>query len=542
MRTYPSMLRRMVAASLVLSLAAAQTRAADLPPADVVQMSAGRLHPLLVHFPIALLVVAGTVEFTRWVFRRKEPSPLVFGCLVFGALGAAAAAGSGWLYALHEHPGRSVEELVEWHRWTGVVTASAALLCIPVALARRQAEGGFVVFAYRFLFTVAVVGAGGAGHLGGDLMYGEGFVTEPLADHYGWVAEDEPAPRVPVEPVTTPVDDEPAAAEVVHTSPEFTADILPLFEARCFECHGERKQKGKLRLDAAEFVWGDDPARWEIVPGDSAASSVYERISLPADDIDIMPPEGQPLSAEEIALVKAWIDGGARWDGAEVPAVAAPVVPEPGSGGGGGGGAARVDLRGLPDRSTVAPARTASELAALTESLQALRARGARAMASSAADHTVEVDLSLAADVSDADLALLAPTAPALVWLNLARTAITDAGARQLAGLSRLETLRLDGTSLGDAALASLHDLQRLQTLNLVGTSVSDDGLVALHDLAGLRRVFLCGSAVTPEGAARLRAARPDLHVDLGAGLLAAVDAARAEEGSAGFDAAGSDG
>lgn len=591
--------RSAAAVGLALLTVSASALANDLPPSEVLETAAGRVHPLVVHFPIALLVVAGVVELTRFVFRRKEPSPLVFGCLVFGALGAAASAGSGWLYALHEHPGRSVEDLVEWHRWTGVVTAAAALLAIPLHLMRRKAEGGFVVFAYRLLFCVAVVGAGGAGHLGGELMYGDGYVTEPLAEHYGWGAEDAGDDGAVADPGTTAatpaggdamtslpagtvvaVDsdgsvsiDSPAGAGSlgVSAAPEFTADVLPIFEARCFECHGERKQKGKLRLDAAEHVWGPKRSRWSVIPGDSAASSVYQRIILPADDLDIMPAEGDPLTADEIAVVKAWIDGGARWDGADVPAVAGDAAgTAPAAGAGGSTDApndaptndddasddaanddtAEPDEFGSADdgagdhgadRHAALPAQAPllsaplddAALVAVHGALVPLQTRGARAMATSEATQAVEVDLSLAADVTDADLALLAPTAPALVWLSLARTAVGDGGMRHLAGLTELRTLRLDGTAVGDAGLAELGALQRLEVLNLVGTAVGDDGLAALHDLAGLERVYLWGSAVTAEGAAALRAARPDLHVDTGADLeqaLAALDAAAADE------------
>jgi len=359
---------RLPVAALVLLAAAGRAAAAELPPLEVVEASAGRVHPMLVHFPIALLLVAGVVELFRFVTRREQPSALAFGCLVFGALGAAAAAGSGWLYAEHDPPGRRVAELLEWHRWTAVVCAAAALLAIPAALLRRGAEGGARVWIYRVLISVAVVGAGGAGHLGGELVYGEGYALEPLADHYDWGEtgadeardEDVPDPDARLDDALAgddtgdagapdpddllggalaglgdgppdadaPVDD--ASRDAVDGVPaepvtlEFVAHVQPILEARCFGCHGPEKQKGRLRLDRPEEIWGDDAEDWVVVPGDAAASAVYERITLPPDDIDVMPPEdeGEPLTAEQIALIGAWIEGGARWDGVEVPAPA----------------------------------------------------------------------------------------------------------------------------------------------------------------------------------------------------------------------------
>ena len=92
-------------------------------------------------------------------------------------------------------------------------------------------------------------------------------------------------------------------------SVEFKRDILPIFEARCFECHGEEKDKGDLRLDSpGAFVRKGMPL--VFTPGDSNDSLIMEMITLPLGDEDRMPSEGDPLSAEQIATIKTWIDEG----------------------------------------------------------------------------------------------------------------------------------------------------------------------------------------------------------------------------------------
>ncbi|HWN95470.1 MAG TPA: PSD1 and planctomycete cytochrome C domain-containing protein [Methylomirabilota bacterium] len=94
---------------------------------------------------------------------------------------------------------------------------------------------------------------------------------------------------------------------------DFKRDIQPILEQRCYECHGEQKQKSGLRLDrkAAAFSVGDSgqPA---ILPSQSAASPLILRITSKDPD-EVMPPKGEALSEAQVALLRQWIDQGAVW-------------------------------------------------------------------------------------------------------------------------------------------------------------------------------------------------------------------------------------
>ena len=93
---------------------------------------------------------------------------------------------------------------------------------------------------------------------------------------------------------------------------EYEADILPIFEARCGNCHLEGSSKGGIAFDL-DKVGRDIGSGKKISPGDPEGSDLLEVISLPDDDNDKMPPEGKgrPLSSAEIAKVKEWIEAGA---------------------------------------------------------------------------------------------------------------------------------------------------------------------------------------------------------------------------------------
>ena len=98
----------------------------------------------------------------------------------------------------------------------------------------------------------------------------------------------------------------------VLLSADFDREIRPLLQKHCIECHGEKKQKGELRLDAKvhAFKGGHDgPA---IVVGKAEASPIFQRVTS-TDEDEKMPPKGDGLNPDEIALLKSWIDAGATW-------------------------------------------------------------------------------------------------------------------------------------------------------------------------------------------------------------------------------------
>ncbi len=117
--------------------------------------------------------------------------------------------------------------------------------------------------------------------------------------------------------------DEPGAATRQPTSPspsvDFVRDIQPILRDHCYECHAGTTAEGGLNLGikAKAFQGGDSEGA--IVAGKSKESLLIQLVSG-ADEERLMPPEGnQRLTAEQLSLLRAWIDQGARWpDGADV--------------------------------------------------------------------------------------------------------------------------------------------------------------------------------------------------------------------------------
>ena len=107
------------------------------------------------------------------------------------------------------------------------------------------------------------------------------------------------------------------ALAVAKGAVDFEAEVLPILEDHCIDCHGDEKQKSALRLDTAlGLLRGGESGEALLVGGKSAESYLFKRVST-AVAKDAMPPKGERLSAEQVAVLQRWIDEGAAVPGAE---------------------------------------------------------------------------------------------------------------------------------------------------------------------------------------------------------------------------------
>ena len=306
--------------------------------------------------------------------------------------------------------------------------------------------------------------------------------------------------------------------------------VQPILNAKCTNCHGEEKQKGKLRLDSLEEVLkGSDGEN--VIPGKVEDSLMTLRITLPKDDDEVMPPEDEPqLTKEEIEVIKFWVQSGARGDakigdlkpsGAAAEAIKLVLAHPP-------KGAAEEKPAEKPKE--IDPAR----LKIAQETIGQVEKTGASLMA--IAQDTPQLRfsaLNVAKDFGDENLKMLKPVAGEILWMDLARTQVTDAGLSQLEDMKNLTRLHLENTRIGDAGLDHLKGLANLEYLNLYGAQVTDAGIQKLAGLKNLKKIYLWQSKVTEEGAKKLAAQIPGLDVNTGwkePTTVAAVTPAKKEE------------
>ena len=307
-----------------------------------------------------------------------------------------------------------------------------------------------------------------ASHFGGSLTHGSDYLTaympEPLRSIAGIPPREEAKPIV-----LENVDEAQLYSDIIH----------PILDAKCISCHNPNKSKGDLILSTEEDIVAGGESGSVFVAGDAADSELYRRLMLPTDHDDHMPPSGRkPLSDDHIRLIGWWIDNGAPFENATVAQIGTDD-----------------DVRGILDRmaSEAQEAAFALEVpAADPADIQALADMGVLIMPLSQETNLLQATfLNVSDTFSDDDLALLEPLAEQMAWLNLGRSAVTDAGMVHIKALKNLSKLHLEKTAVTDDGLAHLSELERLEYLNLYGTQVTDNGLEHLKSLSNLSALYL---------------------------------------------------
>ena len=93
---------------------------------------------------------------------------------------------------------------------------------------------------------------------------------------------------------------------------DFRRDVEPILRANCYQCHGAKKASAQLRLDGKELAMKGGISGAVIIPGNSKDSRLMKRV-LGEGDETRMPLGGFPLKANQIELIRKWIDQGAIW-------------------------------------------------------------------------------------------------------------------------------------------------------------------------------------------------------------------------------------
>ncbi len=457
---------------------------------------AGRFHPLLVHFPIALLLLAALLRLIEgrptWFDSRGESSNrwsrLV---LALGAATAVASATTGWLLG---NGGGYAGDSFMWHQRLGIAVAVAAALAFAVGYAPGRQSRRLETM----LLATAVALMLAAGHLGATLTHGEGYLTgyaPPMLKRF-------------LGSVSGPG----TGARLAGRAPDgilLYADLVaPVLEKQCVSCHGPTKVKGDLRLDTAGGITKGGHDGPVIAAGRLESSELLRRIFLPRSHEDAMPPRGHPpLSPADAALIRWWVATGARFDltleDAEIASEVLPVIEA---------------LAGpIEHGGPTLPALAVPE--APTEAVAAVRAEGFSVVRIADGKPFLHVHSTNATtSITDASLKVLGRIGPQVLWLDLGGTSVSDRGLAEIARLPNLTRLHLQHTQTGDEGVALLAGLQRLEYLNLYRTAVTDEGLGPLTSLKRLRALYVWETGVTPAGISRLQAALPRLTIETGVG------------------------
>ncbi|QMU28603.1 c-type cytochrome domain-containing protein [Adhaeribacter radiodurans] len=435
----------------------------------------GRLHPLIVHLPIGILMLAIAlqllVNFAKYA-RFREFLPLLwFAGFISGVMACLAG------FMLKQDGGYD-EEAVDLHQFLGI---ALTLLTGFVFLIQSQRFPQKLLVPGVLLATLFLIGTG---HYGGNLTHGEDYLSQPLTALMG---------QTPAKKIRKPITNLNEA--VVY------ADLVePVLEQKCYQCHSSKKQKGDLRLDSPENILKGGEHGKIIIGGKADESDIYKRLILPEEDDDRMPPKGKPqLTESEVQLIHWWIEQGAGDFNKKVA-----EVPQDDK--------VKIVLSSLTKEAD--PKNSVAEIPEIPKAkvklpdnsvLQQIKNLGVVVSPLTRDNSYVALNMVNAPNFSDADIQLLAKLSDNIIWLDMSETKITDNGLVHLKKLKNLTRLSLDQTAVSDAGLSAIQSLTHLKYLNLYGTKVTDQGLKILASCKSLKSIYLWQTKVTSQGVAALQ-------------------------------------
>jgi uncharacterized membrane protein len=260
----------------------------------------GRLHPLIVHFPIALLIFAGALELVTIRKYNSKFRPGIQILVLIGAVSAVIAAMFGWLLANSD----GVQgELLDLHQQVGIATAVLSLFVLFFLYKVSKNPLPNQIKLFRTSLLIACLGVSVTGHFGASLTHGEEFLTDMLP----W-NEDFEAPESLTVNLAEFTSDLSENQEML-----LVTNVRSVLAHNCYKCHSGSKIEGELRLDEKEYIFKGGENGPVISPGNPSQSELIRRVSLSKNHKDAMPSKGKLLSKEEIALLTLWIEKGAPW-------------------------------------------------------------------------------------------------------------------------------------------------------------------------------------------------------------------------------------
>ncbi len=430
----------------------------------------GRMHPLLLHFPITLLVLY--IFWTLLIQKKISSNEIVntFGdwLLLFSAFTAAFTALMGLF--LSKEDGYDAVSL-NWHKWSGITVSIITSLWYAY---REKIKSINWVNALTAVISLTVIIF--TGHLGAEISHGQNFLLSPIM------------PEKQQQNV------------LMENAEVYTHMIHPILKAKCMSCHNTNKAKGQLVMETAELLLkgGKNGKLW-----DSTAVGyglLLSRIHLPEDAKKHMPPQGKPqLNEQELQLLYLWIKSGAGFN-TKVMDLAA------------------TDTIRLIANSIFNTIETDDYNFAAADDKDVKKLNTNYRFVSPLAKNSpaLGTDFFSSQSYQPEQLKELLTVKNQLVSLSLIKMPVKDEELKTISQFINLRKLNLSFTDITGNTLNELNKLKELRQLSLSGTAVKKEDILKISSLKKLTHLYIWNTSLTDRDIDFLKSTMKDIAFEKG--------------------------
>lgn len=429
----------------------------------------------MIHLPIGLIIAAFGLE----LLFRKSSNPISLKSIRFllglAAMTAIISASLGYFLS---QTGGYDSEVLFIHQWSGI--ALAFLISIFYLIRKTNKNGTVLRAGWGVILFVLTI----AGHFGGSLTHGSEYLIESAPDMIRNIFISDQNKLI----------DKPLDSAIV-----FEDIIQPIIKRKCWSCHGNDKNQGRLNLQTVTG-WDKGGKNGHLLKaGDPLASLILERVYLPIAEEKHMPPSGKPqLIASEVALLEWWIAQGGDFK-SKISSLKRNQ---------------RIDQIIQPEFGN-SDIYTELEVPSFDgDVLNSLQSAGIRILSAAQGTSFLEVNFSRDSLINPDRLKLLQKMKNNITRMDFSYSGVNNEQLEILGQFPNLVYLSLAGTTISDKGISHLKRWDNLQYLNLHSTEISDESLNNIESIPNLKKVFLWNTNTTEAALAKLIKSKPKLKVD----------------------------
>lgn len=413
----------------------------------------GHLHPLILHLPIGF----GVLLLALFGIKKQLLSfeVLAESLLLLTAIFSTMTAIFGLFLAKE---GGYETSALDWHQWSGVAVSFVYFVWV---LARWNLLVGAALGFIALIF---------AGHTGASITHGEDYLRFGSKE-----------------------------VEITAETVVFNDIVQPILKAKCESCHNDQKTKGALKMNSIANLMkgGKHGAIWKA--GDALNSHLIQRIKLPMNAKEHMPPLGKAqLTPDEITILTLWVKEGASFEQKL--------------------GQYSLDFQKLVQPAALTTSSKEYDFSAASESeIASVNTPYCTVYPIAYESPALQADFYVAAKFDPKTLSDLSQVSEQLVGLQLSKMPITNESLGLLSKFANLEKLNLNFTSIDDAGIPQLAGLNHLEQLSISGTKIGLSGISKLlPKLPALKEIHLWNTGLSAANLAGLQKQFPKIKFDAG--------------------------